>query len=264
LGLQLWSVRDALGADPDRTLEQIAAAGFEGVEPFGIGNPELTGDQRRERATVLGRELKRLGLAVPSTHVRMPRAPGLAALAEELAALGAAVAIISCPQELEGFGQDALATPDGVAEFAEELNALAAQASQLGLRIGYHNHWWDWSGAAEGAGYPRLVELVSPEIVFEIDAYWAWAAGQDPAALIRSLGRRAVFMHVKDGDGVPEQAQTALGEGSLEQAPVLEAGADFEWWFVELDEAEPGADPVDVVTVSLRWLREHTPGRTLP
>src|SRR5690348_3506618 len=58
-GLQLYTVRDALGADLDGTLRTIAEVGYREVELAGL--PGVS-------AGVLREKLRQYGLAVPSIH----------------------------------------------------------------------------------------------------------------------------------------------------------------------------------------------------
>src|SRR5690606_242437 len=61
--LQLYTVRDAVGADLPGTLSRVAAAGYAGVEPFGL---------TPESAALTRRLCDDLGLAIPSVHVPLP------------------------------------------------------------------------------------------------------------------------------------------------------------------------------------------------
>ena len=47
--------------------------------------------------------------------------------------------------------------------------------------------------------YDLFVERLAPEVVLEVDTFWATVAGADVPAVLRSLGDRVVAIHVKDG-----------------------------------------------------------------
>jgi sugar phosphate isomerase/epimerase len=60
-----------------------------------------------------------------------------------------------------------------------------------------------------------LADCLAPEVVLEVDTYWAYAGGADVPALLRRLGDRVVALHVKDGDGSLEvERQVAVGSGT--------------------------------------------------
>ena len=70
VALQLWSLREAVQADFARTVAEVAAMGFAGVETAGFGNLDAAGAARAVAAA---------GLQCAGMHV------GLAALRADLA-----------------------------------------------------------------------------------------------------------------------------------------------------------------------------------
>jgi sugar phosphate isomerase/epimerase len=86
----------------------------------------------------------------------------------------------------------------------------------------------------------ELARLLDPAVFLEVDAYWAQAAGEDPAVLVRDLGARAALLHVKDGPAVKGEAldrQVPAGEGTLDWPAIAAAGRSaVEWLVVEFDE----------------------------
>lgn len=63
VGLQLYTVRDALNLDLEGTARRVADIGYAGVEPFGL-NPDS--------APAMRDLCDDLGLAIPIMHVPMP------------------------------------------------------------------------------------------------------------------------------------------------------------------------------------------------
>ncbi|MFC8359335.1 sugar phosphate isomerase/epimerase family protein [Streptomyces griseorubiginosus] len=80
-----------------------------------------------------------------------------------------------------------------------------------------------------------LWELLDPEILAEVDVYWAAVAGQDPAEVLERLGERAVTAHLKDGPAVLDAPQTAIGTGVVDIPAALRAGGHLRWHITEID-----------------------------
>ena len=143
---------------------------------------------------------------------------------------------------------------EDIQNIAFELNAAAAKAAGYGLTVGYHNHYWELESHIEGKhGLEVLAEYLSPEVVLEVDTYWAFAGGADVPALLGRLGDRVVALHVKDGDGTTDpKKQVAVGNGSLPVWDFLAAAPADVLSVVELDDSED--DLVQAVADSYRYL----------
>jgi sugar phosphate isomerase/epimerase len=131
------------------------------------------------------------------------------------------------------------AAADGIRRLADELNAASVRAAGRGLRVGYHNHQFELESRVDGRhGLEAFADHLAPEVVLEVDTYWALAGGADVPALLRRIGTRVVALHLKDGDGsLDTKRQVALGRGILPIAAVLEA-APHALRVVELDDTD--------------------------
>jgi len=69
-----------------------------------------------------------------------------------------------------------------------------------------------------------FADQLDPELVLEVDTYWATAGGEHAPELLRRLGARAHAIHVKDG-GLETDAtgQVPAGQGRVPVAEVLAA-----------------------------------------
>jgi sugar phosphate isomerase/epimerase len=207
IALQLYSVRRAAADDFEATLRAVAGLGYDGVEVF-----DLHG---HDAATVAG-WLRELGLAVTSRHAGLDAIENeLDALAEEARHLGWKRLVISWvdPAQLD------------TAMLARIATAGSAAAAH-GFELGYHNH----DAEVEQGFLDRL-----PSTVFlELDAGWAWWAGEDPAAY---LGR-GPLVHIKDFRDRDSRSYCPVGDGSIDYEHLVPAavGAGVEWLIVEQDE----------------------------
>jgi sugar phosphate isomerase/epimerase len=97
-----------------------------------------------------------------------------------------------------------------------------------------------------------FADHLAPEVVLEVDTYWAYAGGADVVPLLNRLGDRVVALHVKDGDGTLDtKKQVPVGAGSLPVWDYLDAAPDA-LRVVELDDSE--GDLVDAVRASRDYL----------
>jgi sugar phosphate isomerase/epimerase len=239
LALQLYTVRGELAADRPGVLRRLAGFGYRTVEPYDV----LT-DPEAFRA-----ELDAAGLNVCSVHTR-PFGDDAEAAFRGARTVGADTVIMPfVPPER-------FADADGVRAVAGELNDAAARAAQHGLRLGYHNHDFELSTLV--GGRPALEVLASqldPEVILEVDTYWAAVGGQQVPGLLGRLGPRVRYLHVKDGPVTREDPMTAVGAGKMPVADILAASPSVEWNVVELDAC--ATDIMEAVADSLAWLVNH-------
>lgn len=236
LALQLYTLRDHLDSDLNDTLKRVADIGYTQVEPYRIVSDTLE----------LGAALREHGLSAPTAH-----APLLSVEQEEIFAaatqLGIGTLILpATPQEMWTTAAD-------VIEIATELNNAARAAAEHGLRVGYHNHWWEFAPIDERTAMEHFADLLHPDVVLEVDTYWAAVAGVDPVQVITTLGERVQYLHLKDGPITREPAdQVALGQGRMPVSQILQAATHLRLGVVELDDHR--GDMFTAVEQSLAYL----------
>ena len=221
LSVQLYTVRAALENDFDGTLGRLAGLGFTAVEPYGFDH----------FAAELKTGLARYGLSAPTTHVGLLGGDQDAILT---AAAELGIGTVIDPSVDPARWQRA----DDIAQIATELNAAAKRAADRGLRVGYHNHHFELASVIDGRhALEILADHLDPEVVLEVDTYWAYAGGADVPALLARLGDRVAALHVKDGDGTLDKfGQVAVGSGSLPIWDIIAAAPDA-LRVVELDDS---------------------------
>ncbi|MBO9039562.1 sugar phosphate isomerase/epimerase family protein [Curtobacterium flaccumfaciens] len=239
LSVQLYTVRDALGADLPGTLQRIADIGYTNVEAFGFV----------DNADELAAALRDAGLAAPSGHARL-----LDAGEQDLERIFHASTTL-------GFGtlidphidESRWTTREDVEAIARELSALAPRAADHGLVLGYHNHAFEFSNRIDGvSAYEVFADALSDDVVLELDTYWVQVGGDDPVAVIRKYGDKVQFLHVKDGDGShDDKQQVAVGNGVMPIRDIIAAAPDA-LHVVELDDHE--GDVFQAVTDSYTFL----------
>jgi sugar phosphate isomerase/epimerase len=231
IALQLYTVRHLAAIDLPGTLRAVAAAGYRSVEVAGL--PEIEPDE-------LARLLAEAGLRAVASH------EGIDSLRQDPHAIADRLDVLGCSRAIVPWMPDEdRATVDDVRRFAAELGALARSFADRGIRLGYHNHSFEFTPLDGTTIWDVLLTELPPEVDLELDVYWLSIGGRDPVAEIREAGDRVRLLHMKDRapGAVPHDAPA--GEGILAFPAIVEAGraAGVEWYVAEQDDpTEPLAD----------------------
>ncbi|BCW52773.1 MULTISPECIES: sugar phosphate isomerase/epimerase [unclassified Arthrobacter] len=243
--LQLYTLRNAISEDLPGTIRKVAEIGFTQVEPYNFV----------ATAKELGAALKEYGLTAPSGH-----APLMSQDQDEIFAAAKELGITTVidpflPAEHWQKAEDIQAT-------AEKLNAAAKKGAEYGIRVGYHNHAWELESTIEGrTALEYFTSLLDPELVLEVDTYWAAVGGQDPVELLARLGDRVKFIHIKDGPlNKDNKAQQPAGQGKVPVMEVIAAAKSLEVGVVEFDDY--AGDIFDGIAQSLAFLNSDTDSNT--
>jgi sugar phosphate isomerase/epimerase len=220
LGVQLWTVRDELVADPIGTLKQIASIGYLGVEAVLL--PGLDAPHLRKLC-------EEAGLQLIAAHLPLPVHEQATTSIEDALALGMDLLVVTP-------GRERWQDIDTLSAYATEINEAVARVRSFGLRLGYHNHDWEFAKLGDGrVAYDAFLDMVDRDLVLEIDLYWAAVAGEHLPGLMSRLGTRVELLHVKDGLVDPAEPMVAVGDGVVDVPAALTAAASAHWHIVELD-----------------------------
>jgi sugar phosphate isomerase/epimerase len=206
LAVQLYTVREALREDLPGTLRRVRDIGFRHVELFDYST----------RVDEYAAALAEAELSPSSGHADLlTDAPDETLHASARLNVGTVIA----PHSDEAMW----GSRDAVVTLAQKLSEVARRASDLGLRIGYHNHAFEFENQIDdAASYEVFVDALSDDVVLELDIYWCEVGGQSAVDLLQRLGDRVQFLHVKDGPITEVTVdQTAVGRGSMPVAEIL-------------------------------------------
>jgi sugar phosphate isomerase/epimerase len=238
-GLQLYTVRDALGADIEGTLQSVAGVGYREVELAGL--PGVTAQAMRA-------SLKRHGLDAPSMHASYDRLRrDFASVLEEARILGASYLV--CPSVDAGERK----TAEDWKRVCKTLNAIGRVVRSHGLVLAYHNHDFEFVPFSDGTTPFRLLltETDARDVKLELDVYWVAKAGQDPVQYLKNGQDRILLVHLKDL--APNGSTVEVGKGVLDFGLIVRTAllAGVKHLFVEQDTS---ADPLASIGASLRFL----------
>ncbi|MDO7836626.1 sugar phosphate isomerase/epimerase [Sphingobium sp. HBC34] len=246
IGLQLYTVADAIEKDLDGTLARIAK--------LGITDLELPGFFKRSPKD-LRAAADRAGVKFTSMHLFVPGPFTTDAItlssppqqiADAMNALGIRNVVLPSAPTPEGFvfpkeGNLGLAVaaamqaagPDYWKKAADLLNERATALRPFGISLAYHNHNAEFQPLADGVrGWDIILGETDPALVrIELDVGWVAAAGIDPAAELRRLRGRVQALHVKDIKASTKPNFT------MQQDPA-EAGSGIQNWKTLLPAAE--------------------------
>ena len=243
-GLQLFTVRDSLAADPDGTLRRVADAGYREVELAGLAGMTATAFHER---------LKHHGLAVPSIHAGYDSLHReLDGVVREAFAFGASFVV--CPS----IDVEERRTADDWKRVCRTLVQAGRTLRSHGLALAYHNHDYEFAPFADGATpFDLLLRETDPEDVkLELDVYWVAKGGLDPVRCLRDNAGKIALVHLKDMGRNGETVELGAGVLAIEQIVRAALAIGTKHLFVEQDDS---ADPLRSIATSLKFLEGLPP-----
>lgn len=204
IGIQLFTLRDLLAQNPTEVLKNLAKIGYSHVETFGVdvANNAYWGLPIDELKKVLNDN----DLKTHSGHYDMGKylkkdqkdTENIEKYIEIAHNLGQTYIIAPVPP------MDDLNKLDVAAYqyMAEQLNKAGEMAKKAGIKIGYHNHFWEFKEFGNGTkGLDILLAFTEPDLVcFEMDMFWINKAGENPQTYFTKYPGRFPLWHVKDMD----------------------------------------------------------------
>jgi Sugar phosphate isomerases/epimerases len=240
IGFQLYTVRKELEKDFDGTVHKVADMGFLGVEMYPLP-PNATPEHA-------AKVFKDAGLEIFSMHTDLPvgdERDKILKLADiygckHIIYPGWPKTLFTEDPDLYKHADEIFNTLDKIKQRAETYNEIGEFFSKKGLHFGIHNHWWEFEKSNGVIPFYYFKDHVKAHIFFEIDTYWAKTGGVDPAKAVADFGKRAPFLHIKDGPakkGDTMFAHVPAGQGSMDFPAIVKAGGkNTQWMIVEFDE----------------------------
>ena len=195
ISIQLFTLRDQLAIDLEGTLATLAEIGYTRVEHAGFVGRTVTEFKAA---------LDAAGLRATSGHVQIPQPFDPAAWSASLAdarVLGSRYIVHPFFGINFGTGEVVRTTAPWRA-FARDLNRAGRMARDAGLKLGYHNHNWEFFRLTDDpsrTAYDVLTDTTDPHLVhLQLDLFWATRGARDPVDLIRQHQGRVLQYHVKD------------------------------------------------------------------
>ncbi len=198
IGIQLYSVMDAVKKNPQTSVERLAGMGYKTFElvQWG-GDPKVFGLPAEEFKALCDKN----DVKIISTHSSIQEDAVKEAeimerwhqLFEIQKTCGGKYFVI--PSYQVDY------TVKEVQRMCDYFNQVGKIAAEYGLKLGYHNHDGEYKKLKDSdkVMWEYLVENTSPEYVcFELDVYWCTKGGKNPVEYLKKYPKRIEILHIKD------------------------------------------------------------------
>lgn len=229
IGLQLYSIRDAMAEDVKSALAKVAEIGYANLETASYSDGNLYGMPAAEfRKMAEDAGLKITGAHLGAGYSQQTEADRLEWWKKAMDTHAA----IDCENVVipsVGFSDET--TLDDVKAVTEYFNKVGDMASQRGLRLSYHNHARELESRDGQVILDYLIDNTDASLVsYELDVYWATVGGANPAEYIEKYSGRFPLLHIKD--------ESIIGEsGKIDFEPIFKAAYrnGMEEFYVEVE-----------------------------
>ena len=260
IGLQLYTVRDAMTKDPAGTLARVAKIGFNSVEAA-----TYTGDEKfyRMSAKAFKKVLKQNNLIIPSSHYRLGEENTKGKItkgsilhdwdkavddAAEVGIKYMVCAYLSKPERGD---------LDHYKYVADQLNIGGERCKKSGIQLCYHNHDFEFNKLDDTEPYDILLSTDPDLLKMEMYMYWVTKSDKDPLYFFKKYPGRFPLWHLKDMDKTAKKNFTEVGNGVIDFKRIFaeKEKAGLKYFFVEQDKC-PGS-PFDSIAKSIRYVKRN-------
>jgi sugar phosphate isomerase/epimerase len=266
LGLQLYSVRDAMKNDPAGSLKKLADMGYIHVEHANYVDRKFYGYNAKDFKKLLADT----NLQMPSGHTVMTAqdwdntkndfTDKWKYTIEDAAEVGQRYVI-------SPWLDDNLRTDlDGLKRFMTQFNKCGELCRSNGMTFGYHNHNFEFSTKVNGNTlYDFILTNTDPTLVAQqMDVGNMLGAGGIAIDLLKKYPGRFELMHVKDeiksttGGGMDGYDSTVLGQGVMPVKDIVKLARKIGGTsqFIIEQESYQGKTPLDSAREDLAIMKK--------
>tara|TARA_R110002126_G_scaffold78672_2_gene195827 strand:+ start:1018 stop:1854 length:837 start_codon:yes stop_codon:yes gene_type:complete len=236
MGLQLFTIRDAMAKDPIGSLKYARELGYEDGEIYGYDgkNDTYYGIKSQE----FKKQLVDLDFTISSGHYDFS-----SLFNEPMDHLKRYVD--QCIKGSKTLDSKYITWPWLAPEFrtienfkilVDKLNTIGEQVSKAGLQFAYHNHDFEFTDHNGEQGYDIILKNTEPSLVkLQMDMYWVeHSSNKNIHELITENPGRYVMWHIKDMDKVTRD-YSEMGNGSIDYKTLLSSVdmEDLQYYYIE-------------------------------
>jgi len=236
MGLQLFTIRDAMEKDLQGTLKQVSALGYQDTETYGFDPANIT--YYGLKAADFKDLIDEYNLTTTSGHYSIFEY--LHKSDDELKTY-----LDKCIEGAQVLKQKYITWPwlppdsrdmESFKILVKKLNVAGEHVTKSGLGFAYHNHDFEFIDHNGEHGYELIMRETDPSTVkLQIDLYWAMHSSKlSPGELFRKQPGRFVMWHIKDMDKT-NRDYTELGNGSIDYTKILPDAslAGLQYYYLE-------------------------------
>lgn len=220
IGIQLWSVRDAMAKDAKGTLAQLSKQGYKYVEGFGFNNGKWFGLTPAE----MKKTLSGLGMTMKSGHQMITTKDySNKMLSDEFKkAVDAAAEVgqthIFCPYMADGDRNK-----ESLKVLTEAFNKAGELCKSKGMQFGYHNHAFEFTTRIDDETMYRYIldNTDSKLVAMELDICWAVRGKYNPVDWFKLYPGRFQAVHMKDLATQEKDGSCIIGEGVVDFKQII-------------------------------------------
>lgn len=245
IGLQLYSIRDAIETDVPGSLKKVADMGYNFVELANYADGKFYGYEPSE----FNKIITDLGMQIISSHTQVEGAGVTLDSAKKMAEDHVKIGAKYCIQPW--IVEEMRTTIASYQRMAANWNAIGKVMKEAGLQFGYHNHNFEFATVEGKVPYfdVMLAELDKDLVTMELDMFWTNKAGHNPVDIIKKYPGRFQLFHLKDMYSqqlaffdVIKDDIAPVGEGVINFKEILAVQdiAGMKYMIVEQDQSRDG------------------------
>lgn len=257
VGLQLYTIRDAMAADALGSLKKLSDMGYKNLELAGYSNGTFYGYSPAEFKKIVND----LGMEVISSHTNVEAAGITMDNAQLMADSHAALGVKYCVQP---WIEEVDRNIESYKKMIGDWNEVGRVMKGVGIQFGYHNHNFEFATLDGIVPYYDLFmpELDADLVTMELDLFWASKAGQDPVEMFNKYPGRFQLLHFKDMKTVEapffeviKDDICSVGAGVIDFKTIMASKdvAGTTYTFVE-DDNQGNGKPFEELEVSIKNL----------
>jgi sugar phosphate isomerase/epimerase len=214
IGLQLYTIRDAMDKDVPGSLKKVAAMGYKYLELAKYENRKVYGMEPGEFRKLVSD----LGMEILSSHTQVEGKGDVSEYAKKIAEDHAKLGAKYCVQPF--VAEESRKTVASYQKMVADWNKVGEITKASGIQFAYHNHNFEFDTVEGKVPYFDifLSELDKNLVTMEFDLFWATKAGQNPVGLFKKYPGRFQLFHMKDM--FTKQAPSFTTSGISDFAPV--------------------------------------------
>ena len=256
IGLQLYTIREALAADLPGSLKRVADMGYRYLEQADYAD----GKFYRIGPAEFKKIVNDLGMEVLSSHTKVEAQGITVENAKKMAEDHVKLGVKYCVQPW--VVEQARTTVASYQKMVADWNKVGAIMKEYGIQFGYHNHNFEFDTVEGKVPYYDifLAELDKDLVTMELDLFWAIKAGQNPVEMFMKYPGRFQLFHMKDmftseqpfytTTGVKDFAPVGAGVVNFKEILAAKDMAGMKYMFVEEDKSREDK-PFDDIQTSI-------------